>query len=161
MAIFDGDPALWKMVKCHLPGAVGVLDIFHTMERLWQAAHCFSPEGSREAEAFVTERLERILEGEIGRVPEALSVSRARPGPVAGRCLSGRRVTPNCFQRAPWRSSPLNHRNVMPLCRAPRRWATIPCNDPLLTTGDRAPGPRRILLVQHARGATPAIVQKG
>ena len=68
VAIFDGDPALWKMVKCHLPGAVGVLDLFHTMERLWQAAHCFSPEGSREAEAFVTERLERILEGEIGRV---------------------------------------------------------------------------------------------
>jgi hypothetical protein len=32
------------------------------------AAHCFHPEGSKEAEAFVAERLRRLLEGEVGYV---------------------------------------------------------------------------------------------
>ena len=38
------------------------------MQRLWAAAHCFHPEGSDQARAFVTERLERILNGDVGRV---------------------------------------------------------------------------------------------
>ena len=45
-----------------------LLDIYHALERLWDAAYCFFPEGSAEAKAFVTERLERILEGKIGHV---------------------------------------------------------------------------------------------
>ena len=47
---------------------VCILDIFHVLERLWQAAHCFHPEGSEEARAFVTDRLLRLLRGEVGYV---------------------------------------------------------------------------------------------
>jgi len=36
------------------------------LERLWQAAHCFHPEGSQAAQRFVTDRLLRMLEGEVG-----------------------------------------------------------------------------------------------
>jgi hypothetical protein len=38
------------------------------LERIWTAAHCFHPEGSDQAEEFVTVRLQRILEGGVGRV---------------------------------------------------------------------------------------------
>lgn len=72
IAVCDGDRALWEKVKA-LMQTVGlpllcVLDIFHVLERLWLAAHCFHPEGSAEAQAFVAERLRRLLEGEVGYV---------------------------------------------------------------------------------------------
>lgn len=35
---------------------------------VWQAAHCFHPEGSDAARAFVTDRLLRLLRGEVGCV---------------------------------------------------------------------------------------------
>ena len=38
------------------------------LERLWVATHCFYPEGSDEAKEFVSEKLERILQGRVGRV---------------------------------------------------------------------------------------------
>ena len=72
IAVCDGDRALWEKVKA-LMQTVGlpilcVLDIFHVLERLWLAAHCFHPEGSKEAKAFVAERLRRVLEGDVGYV---------------------------------------------------------------------------------------------
>jgi len=72
IAVCDGDRALWEKVKA-LMQTVGVpllcvLDLFHVLERLWLAAHCFHPEGSAEAQAFVAERLRRLLEGEVGYV---------------------------------------------------------------------------------------------
>lgn len=40
-----------------------VLDIIHVLEYLWGAAWCFHREGDLQAEAWVSERLRRILEG--------------------------------------------------------------------------------------------------
>jgi hypothetical protein len=68
VCVMDGESVLWSLLKQYLPMAVGILDIFHVMERLWQAAYCFHPEGSDEAKTFVTDRLERLLEGGVGRV---------------------------------------------------------------------------------------------
>ena len=69
VCVMDGDRALWKMLKHHVSGdVVCILDLFHVMERLWNAAHCFYLEGGEEAKAFVSDRLERILEGQVGRV---------------------------------------------------------------------------------------------
>ena len=48
--------------------AVGILDLFHVLERLWQAAHVFHREGSREAEQFVTHHLRLLLQGKVGHV---------------------------------------------------------------------------------------------
>jgi len=72
VCLMDGDRALWEKVKL-LIKTVGVpilciLDVFHVLEYLWSAAYCFHPEGSREAEAFVTDRLRRLLHGEVGYV---------------------------------------------------------------------------------------------
>ena len=68
VCVMDGERALWTMLASYLLNVVCILDLFHVMERLWQAAHCFHAEGSPEAQAFVTDRLRRILEGGVGYV---------------------------------------------------------------------------------------------
>jgi hypothetical protein len=72
VAVCDGERALWSQVA-ELMKTMGVtivciLDLFHVMERLWLAAYCFHSEGSAQAKAFVAERLERLLQGEVGYV---------------------------------------------------------------------------------------------
>lgn len=68
VCVMDGERALWKMLLALVPGVVCILDLFHVLERLWQTAHCFHPEGSDAAQAFVTDRLLRLLRGEVGYV---------------------------------------------------------------------------------------------
>jgi hypothetical protein len=68
VCVMDGERALWKMLLSIIPGVVCILDLFHVLERLWQAAHCFHSEGSESAQAFVTDRLLRLLRGEVGYV---------------------------------------------------------------------------------------------
>ena len=68
VCVMDGERALWKMLLTIIPGVVCILDLFHVLERLWQAAHCFHPEGSEAAQAFVTDRLLRLLRGEVGYI---------------------------------------------------------------------------------------------
>jgi len=68
VCVMDGERALWKKLLAYLTGVICILDIFHVLERIWQAAHCFHPEGSDEAREFVSQRLRRILQGDVGRV---------------------------------------------------------------------------------------------
>lgn len=68
VCVMDGERALWKRLAAWLTGVVCILDIFHVLERIWQAAHCFHPEGSDAAREFASQRLRRILRGEVGRV---------------------------------------------------------------------------------------------
>jgi hypothetical protein len=68
VAVMDGERALWDVLAFFLPAAVGILDIFHVLERLWNAAHVFHAEGSTAAEDFVNHRLRMLLEGKVGGV---------------------------------------------------------------------------------------------
>jgi hypothetical protein len=68
VCLMDGERALWEAQRVYFPEAVGVLDLFHVLERLWTAAHCFHREGSDEAEQFVEDRLRGLLEGRVGYV---------------------------------------------------------------------------------------------
>lgn len=68
VCVMDGERALWKKLLALIPGIVCILDLFHVLEYLWQAAHRFHPEGSDQAQAFVTDRLLRLLRGEVGYV---------------------------------------------------------------------------------------------
>jgi len=68
VCVMDGERALWKRLKESVPQVVCILDLFHVLERLWQAAHCFHAEGSVAAQEFVTDRLRRLLLGEVGYV---------------------------------------------------------------------------------------------
>ncbi len=68
VCLMDGERALWETQRVYFPEAVGVLDLYHVLERLWTAAHCFHREGSDEAEGFVEDRLRGLLEGRVGYV---------------------------------------------------------------------------------------------
>lgn len=68
VAVMDGEKALWKALLFFVPTAICILDLFHVIERLWNAAHVFHGEGSAEAKAFVTQRLRMLLEGKVGGV---------------------------------------------------------------------------------------------
>ena len=52
----------------YLPEAIPILDLWHVMEYLWKGAHVFHAEGSPQAEAWVGQRLRRLLEGQVGYV---------------------------------------------------------------------------------------------
>lgn len=68
VCLMDGERALWEAQRVYFPEAVGVLDLFHVMERLWAVAHCLHKEGSDEAEEFVEGRLRELLKGRVGAV---------------------------------------------------------------------------------------------
>lgn len=57
-----------------------ILDLVHVLEYLWKAAYVFHPEGSAEAEKWVTERLLRILRGEAGLVAGGIRRSATKRG---------------------------------------------------------------------------------
>jgi hypothetical protein len=72
----DGQEALWDARDQYLPRrhTTDILDLLHVTPRLWQAAHVFYPEKSEEAEAFVRERVLKVLEGEAALVIRGLRV---------------------------------------------------------------------------------------
>jgi hypothetical protein len=81
----DGQEALWQAVAHDLPSsnAVQILDLLHVTPRLWQAAHVFHAEKSREAEQFVRERVLRVLQGKAAGVIRGLR-EMATKGAVTG-----------------------------------------------------------------------------
>lgn len=72
VCLMDGEKKLWGLKKKYLPDAIGILDLWHVMERLWKGAYVFHKEGSDQAQAWVTKRLEMLLEGKVGYVIRAL-----------------------------------------------------------------------------------------
>jgi len=70
--VTDGERALQRRVCKTFTGVTLILDLLHAVEKLWKVAHALYPEGSREAEQFVYERTERILNGQAGQVVKGL-----------------------------------------------------------------------------------------
>jgi hypothetical protein len=72
----DGQESLWDARQQYLGGCctVGILDLLHVTPRLWQAAHVLHAEKSAAAEAFVRERLLRVLRGQVASVIQGLRV---------------------------------------------------------------------------------------
>ena len=85
--LHDGQEALWEACRRHLPrkNATEVLDLLHVTPRLWQAAHVFCREGSEEAEAFVRQRLLRVLHGEAAGVIRGLRQMATKRGVKGGK----------------------------------------------------------------------------
>jgi hypothetical protein len=68
VCLMDGQHSLWYWKHERLQRAVGILDIYHVLEKLWEAAHCFHRESSLEAEEFVSKYLDMMLAGNTGSV---------------------------------------------------------------------------------------------
>jgi len=65
-------PTLWKNLQMLMTKLgvtiVHILNVFHVMDYLWDAVRCVHGCDDEATEVFVTERLQRILTGEVGRV---------------------------------------------------------------------------------------------
>lgn len=57
-----------------------IVDIIHVLEYLWEAAHAFHGEGNPDAEAWVTERLLRLLHGQVSGVAAGMRRSATKRG---------------------------------------------------------------------------------
>ncbi len=68
VCLLDGERQLWKMQEEWFGRAIGVLDLFHALKRLWEVAHCVYAEKSPAASEFVTHHLRMLLEGKVGYV---------------------------------------------------------------------------------------------
>ena len=68
VAIMDGETKLRDLQELTIGRAIGILDIWHVTEYLWELAYCFYRDGSDEAEAFVGTYLRKLLEGKVNRV---------------------------------------------------------------------------------------------
>ena len=88
VAVMDGEKALWDVLDFFLPEAVGILDIFHVLERVWNAAHVFHAEGSTAAEVFVNHRLRMLLEGKVGGVIGGLRQMLSKHSLSASKCTA-------------------------------------------------------------------------
>jgi hypothetical protein len=90
----DGQEALWDAQEQYLGGRchVGILDLLHVTPRLWKAAHVFHLEKSAAAEAFVRERLLRVLRGEVASVIQGLRVMGGRRALTAAKRKTLREV---------------------------------------------------------------------
>ncbi len=68
VAIMDGENKLRDLQELNISRAIGILDIWHVTEYLYDLAYCFYRDGSKEAEAFVETYLRKLLEGKVNRV---------------------------------------------------------------------------------------------
>jgi len=57
----DGERFYWNMKNKYFRDYVGVLDLYHVMEKLWNFSHCFKAEGSPEAKDLVAICLRMLL----------------------------------------------------------------------------------------------------
>jgi hypothetical protein len=84
VALCDGERALQKRIlpalQAVVPAVLLVLDLLHVLEKLWQAGHCFHPEGSAEATAWVRKQTLRVLHGEVSQVIKGMRQSASKRG---------------------------------------------------------------------------------
>lgn len=62
----DGDLGLWAQKEAHFPGMTQTLDFYHASEYLWEIAHMFLAEGSKEANQWVKKKEAQLKVGRVG-----------------------------------------------------------------------------------------------
>jgi hypothetical protein len=70
-----------------------LLDVVHVLEYLWKAAYCFCAEASREAEAWVTDRLRMLL---TGHDPSQVAAGIRRSATRRGLSATERKAADQC-----------------------------------------------------------------
>jgi Uncharacterised protein family (UPF0236) len=84
VALCDGERALQQRIlpalQAVVPTVILILDLLHVVEKLWKAGHCFYPEGSEEATAWVRKQTLRILKGEVSQAIKGIRQSATKRG---------------------------------------------------------------------------------
>jgi hypothetical protein len=70
--VTDGERALQLRVARSFTDVTLVLDLLHVMEKLWRVGNAVHAEGTPEAVAFVRQRADRILHGQVSQVVKGL-----------------------------------------------------------------------------------------
>jgi hypothetical protein len=92
----DGERALHDRQGEYLPEtAIGILDLFHVLERLWKVAWCFFDESTQKQEAhqWVEKELRMLLEGKVRYVVGGLRQMMTKRGLKGTRRKTVREVT--------------------------------------------------------------------
>jgi hypothetical protein len=79
----DGAKWIWRQAEKNLPGAAGVLDIYHASEHLHAAARVLYGEGTAEGAAWVEARRQALLAGGAAALDEELRRQQRRLRPAA------------------------------------------------------------------------------
>ena len=83
VCVMDGDRALRRVARTIL-GAVGtfilILDLYHALEYLWEAAYALHGRDGSEAKEWCTMQLRRILAGEVSTVARGMRQSATKRG---------------------------------------------------------------------------------
>lgn len=77
ICVMDGQRSLWEYQREYLKKAVCIVDVFHVIEYLWDAAYCFHEKHSRDAEKMVEHYLTMLLDGKISHIIGSLQRKRA------------------------------------------------------------------------------------
>jgi hypothetical protein len=88
-----------------------VLDLVHVLEYIWKASYCLNSEGSKEAEAWVEQRLIGLLDGQSAGY---LAKGMRRNALARGMQASDRKALDNCARYL------VNHRKLLHYDRALR-----------------------------------------
>lgn len=82
VSVVDGNETqlalLADLAQAHRRPLTVILDIYHVMEYLWKAGHVFHPKGTPQLEAWVLERLGRLLQGDASQVAAGMRRSATR-----------------------------------------------------------------------------------
>lgn len=68
VCVMDGERQFWSFQEEWFPHAVGILDLYHVMERLRAVARCIHPNGGPPESEFVNHQLRLLLQGKVGYV---------------------------------------------------------------------------------------------
>lgn len=85
----DADPDLLALQRQFFPKAEVCVDWIHVVERLWEAAYVFHPEGSLEAHQWVKQREDWLMSDRVGTVIRGLRQTLTK----RGRLSAGQRET--------------------------------------------------------------------
>lgn len=89
-ALADGAKWIWEQVSMHLAGATEVLDVYHALEHLAQAAKAFHGEDTEAAEAWLDDCRSKLLSGGWPAIVRQIVASRkAATKPVQRESLNG------------------------------------------------------------------------
>jgi hypothetical protein len=81
----DGDPALWTQKEAHFPGMTEDLDFYHATEYLWEIAHMFLAEGTKEAAEWVQQKEAQLKAGRVGYMIGGLKQMLTKGKRIRGR----------------------------------------------------------------------------
>jgi hypothetical protein len=87
VVVMDGALGLWGLITSVLAGHeyVGILDIVHVVEYLWDAGNALCGDGTDAAKRWVHTQLLKLLQGRVGRVIGGLKQTQSKRQLTAGQ----------------------------------------------------------------------------